>query len=1178
MKSCHWLAGQIFVSVLALLFAPLLRADMPAPESAVVLDLHRPWLDGANWDSNTPPAVYGVDTTGDAPHFSIVDPNAQSLWVYRLALPVDLTKYPIVVIKYRAKNTNPDSTRLLRLVAEKDGVKSRVDAFKGSDLVSDGQVHEIQQDLRDVGGDGSLSNFAFGFRTADSAASVDLLEVRFTAPTPVDKLKEQPALRVHVTDQNDAPLAGVKVTIDSERANFARSAQTNAAGDVSLTPLTNECDKHMLRVEKEGYLTLEYPNTVNESGQGVLVKTMPAARFGGVAKEANGTPAAMAQVSIKFKPGLLEQIPTRFQTNIVTNEKGEWKSPPLPADASQLLVSLTTRDGVGQSATTQLDAANFQLTASGKQPFLAAASAKPASKDAAAKPAPAAPNDATAVAPDQAVVLDLHHPWVDASKWERNTAPVVYGIDMTRNNPRIDLRDANSKTMWALRLSIPVDAKQYPLITFKYRAKNTGSKTAYVLRLVHGAQDNRQVVKFFAAADLQADGEVHELTADLREKQIKDDVVEAAVGLWSDDKPAWIDVIGISFSAAPDTQIAQKFGEDPEIKIHVADTDGNPVGGARVTVDAERVNFARAAETNEKGDVSIKPSSNESHAHMARVEKKGYVTIDHAIEGNSSEFKTAPAVVYGGLAIGESGQGSANAQIVIRLKNAFLRDAGLMNYPVVVTTTDDKGHWSAPPLPSDASLVTIQSREPASQAGGEPVVSAMEAEKFQLPNEPWPAFFVADSAPVAPTVSHETKPEAAKPVATAATAPAAKPAAPKPNIEPIVATVQKVDDSTTGIGWVGVEDDNIVAIVHPQPGTDQTIKIPLTDVTEMTLKRGASYTPPATLPSTRPTDTLPSARAVLADYDRLSGTIIGWSDKKLSIQPAATTSSTIEIPVSSLRELWCGTANDIKKAQALKEQVGLDDIAFAKKDDDVIAVHGIVIGISDDSLHFRFDNADRKIGLNRLVGIMMAKSEEKPADDALYEQVQLVTDDQISGKLGAVDGKDLVMQSRAGASIHLPVDKIARIVTRNGRLTYLSDVKPTKVEQTPYFDRMLEYQVDKALNGKPIVMSDGTYAHGISVHSRTVLTYNLDGKFSEFKSKVGFQLPEGKVGDCAIRVLADGKPLFDKPDALGTQPPADLKLKVDGVRELTLEVDFGRNDDVGDRVVWANARLLRAEK
>src|SRR4051812_19934140 len=132
-------------------------------------------------------------------------------------------------------------------------------------------------------------------------------------------------------------------------------------------------------------------------------------------------------------------------------------------------------------------------------------------------------------APEQAVVLDLHHPWVDASKWERNTPPNVYGIDMTRTDPRIELTDANAKTMWALRLSLPIDTKQYPIVTLRYRAQNTSAKTPYVLRLVHGSQDNRLVLKFFKAEDLKSDGAVHEIWADLREQKITDSIVEAAV-------------------------------------------------------------------------------------------------------------------------------------------------------------------------------------------------------------------------------------------------------------------------------------------------------------------------------------------------------------------------------------------------------------------------------------------------------------------------------------------------------------------------------------------------------------------------------------------------------------------------------------------------------------------------
>jgi hypothetical protein len=545
------------------------------------------------------------------------------------------------------------------------------------------------------------------------------------------------------------------------------------------------------------------------------------------------------------------------------------------------------------------------------------------------------------------------------------------------------------------------------------------------------------------------------------------------------------------------------------------------------------------------------------------------MSISHVIEGNSAELKTVPAVQYGGEATGESGQVESNAQITVRAKNQFLRDTGLPPYPLVITTTDEKGHWTTPPLPSDADLLTIQCKQPVS--GGEPIVSEMDVAKSQQPNEPWPLVRVASSSPP-PLAASRTR-AAPKPETPA------KPAASKPaTIAPITAILQKVDDTTTGVGWTGIDGDQLLVVLHPQPGKDEPAKVPFMDVTELVLKKSSTSSPPTTSPSTRPTESLPNARVMLADDDRLLGTLTGWSDKRIRFRPNLDASTTIEISVTSLRQLWCGSADQIKKAQAMKEEAGLEDIAFAAKEDDVIAVRGIVIGIDGDSLHFRYDNADRKIALNRLVGIVMAKPEEMPADDALYESVQFINDDQLSGKLLGIDGRNLSLQTRAGSSVRVPIEQIAKIVTHNGRLTYLGDLKPAKVEQIPYFDRVMEYRVDKSLNGKPITLADGTYPHGISVHSRCVLTYNLDGRFNEFRSKVGFQLPEGKVGQAAIRVTGDGKTLYENLDARGDQPPADLKLPVANVRELKLEVDYGKNDDVGDRVAWANARVLRAGK
>ena len=57
--------------------------------------------------------------------------------------------------------------------------------------------------------------------------------------------------------------------------------------------------------------------------------------------------------------------------------------------------------------------------------------------------------------------------------------------------------------------------------------------------------------------------------------------------------------------------------------------------------------------------------------------------------------------------------------------------------------------------------------------------------------------------------------------------------------------------------------------------------------------------------------------------------------------------------------------------------------------------------------------------------------------------------------------------------------------------------------------------------------------------------------------------------------IADGKELYSNPDLRADQPPVKLALPVAGADQLRLLIDYGRGQDTGDRVIWANARLYR---
>jgi hypothetical protein len=168
----------------------------------------------------------------------------------------------------------------------------------------------------------------------------------------------------------------------------------------------------------------------------------------------------------------------------------------------------------------------------------------------------------------------------------------------------------------------------------------------------------------------------------------------------------------------------------------------------------------------------------------------------------------------------------------------------------------------------------------------------------------------------------------------------------------------------------------------------------------------------------------------------------------------------------------------------------------------------------------------------------------------------------------------LLLRTPSGIEVRLPAADVVRINFARGRLTFLSDLEPTVVEHTPYFDRPWEYRRDQNLDRRPIRVHGVEYAKGLVVHSRTQLEYAIDGKHRRFESLVGVEDSAGDGGDAEARVVGDGKVLWQGRVRAGA-PPLSASCSIEGVRSLRLEVDYGENLDLGDHVAWAEARLVK---
>lgn len=342
--------------------------------------------------------------------------------------------------------------------------------------------------------------------------------------------------------------------------------------------------------------------------------------------------------------------------------------------------------------------------------------------------------------------------------------------------------------------------------------------------------------------------------------------------------------------------------------------------------------------------------------------------------------------------------------------------------------------------------------------------------------------------------------------------------------------------------------------------------------------------PPAAKPLPPPTSR-PAGEVVwqltLTDGDALHAKVLTWAAQKLTVRPTNLPGqATIDVPSDTVTEAWAGSPEAVAKARTVTVPPGADDVAYVQKDADVVAVHGWVTGIDRDSLAFRYDEQDRKIGLNRLVGVVL-RGNPRVQDRGFHQVVRTTAGDVLSGEwvgLGGKGGSDATLRLTSGSTVSVPFTMVLGIDCVSGRQVWLSSLTPAAVEQTPYFGRVMGYKLDQGLAGGPITLQDGPHAHGIAVHSRCVLTYDLGaaGGFDRLKTTLGFEQPAGKLGRVAARVVGDGKVLWENPDARGDAPVVPIDVPVAGVKRLVLDVDFGQGQDVGDRAIWADPRLLRA--
>lgn len=142
---------------------------------------------------------------------------------------------------------------------------------------------------------------------------------------------------------------------------------------------------------------------------------------------------------------------------------------------------------------------------------------------------------------------------------------------------------------------------------------------------------------------------------------------------------------------------------------------------------------------------------------------------------------------------------------------------------------------------------------------------------------------------------------------------------------------------------------------------------------------------------------------------------------------------------------------------------------------------------------------------------------------------------------------------------------------------YLSSIKPTSTKQD--FGIL---QKDKAVNSYSgpkawnfLATDYFFYEKGLGTHANSLITYDLDRKFSSFKTDIGVDSEAGSAASVIFKVYADSKLLYESPKMGRFDFPKHIGVNVNGAKTLALEVTDAGDGINNDHADWLNPILYK---
>ncbi len=267
----------------------------------------------------------------------------------------------------------------------------------------------------------------------------------------------------------------------------------------------------------------------------------------------------------------------------------------------------------------------------------------------------------------------------------------------------------------------------------------------------------------------------------------------------------------------------------------------------------------------------------------------------------------------------------------------------------------------------------------------------------------------------------------------------------------------------------------------------------------------------------------------------------------------------------------------------LQESPAAGDLLVVRKGNSLDFHRGILREIGPAAIRFEVDGEVLPVKREKVFGVIVCQAAASNLPESICQLVEVNGSSWDAQTIG-LDGGQVQWTTPLGLTVRRPLGELAKIDFSQGKIVYLSDLKPESVEWTPYiaagkplasWSEFFRPRNDQSLRSGPLELGGKAYEKGLALHSRTTMVYRLPGRFHRFKAIAGIDDRFRPRGNVRLVIRGDDKELVKLTVAGTDEQPQPIDVDLSGVHRLTILVDFGDDLDVADHLDLCEARIVK---